>query len=147
TKMWPILFWGMGMTKFIASVAGRSRKMLPATLVLAGATFASSAALAQGADSNVTTNNGGIKTPTVASGMSQSGAAIAGAISAVETAFLTQQGSAFVSAPGNPQPNQPGGGIWIRGVGGEANISSNSSSTMVATQSGTPTTLVTANVN
>src|SRR5262249_8750772 len=67
--------------------------------------------------------------------------------SAVETAFLTQQGSAFVSAPGNPQPNQPGGGIWIRGVGGEANISSNSSSTMVATQSGTPTTLVTANVN
>jgi hypothetical protein len=25
----------------------------------------------------------------------------------------------FVSAPGDPEPNQPGGGVWVRGVGGE----------------------------
>src|SRR5262245_41589763 len=42
--------------------------------------------------------------------------AIAGIIGSVNTAFLTQQGSAFVSAPGNPAPDQPGGGIWSRAL-------------------------------
>jgi hypothetical protein len=37
----------------------------------------------------------------------------------IGTAFLTQQGSAFVSAPNDPRPDQPGGGVWMRGVGGE----------------------------
>ena len=45
--------------------------------------------------------------------------AFAGALGNLSTAFLTQQGSAFVSAPGDPKPDQPGGGVWIRGVGGE----------------------------
>lgn len=40
-------------------------------------------------------------------------------IGSLSTGFLTQQGSAFVSAPSNPKPDQPGGGVWIRGVGGE----------------------------
>jgi len=62
--------------------------------------------------------------------MGQGTAALAGAISAVETAFLSQQGSAFVSAPGNPAPNQPGGGVWIRGVGGEANVKSSSTTVL-----------------
>jgi opacity protein-like surface antigen len=142
-----ILFFGeTGMVMFIGS--GRAQKWMPAALALAGATFASSAALAQGANCTVVTNNAAVNAAAVASGMSQSSAAIAGAISAVETAFLTQQGSAFVSAPGNPQPNQPGGGIWIRGVAGEANIASNSTSTMNATPSrGAATPPVTANVN
>ena len=43
----------------------------------------------------------------------------AGALGNMETAFQTQQGSAFVSAPNDPQPNQPGGGVWTRAVGGE----------------------------
>lgn len=43
--------------------------------------------------------------------------ALVSVIGTVNTAFLTQS-SAFVSAPGNPQPDQPGGGIWTRGVGG-----------------------------
>jgi opacity protein-like surface antigen len=55
-----------------------------------------------------------------------SGAAIAGAIGSVNSVFLTQQGSAFVSAPSNPTPNQPGGGVWARGVGGEADVKSTS---------------------
>jgi outer membrane autotransporter protein len=33
------------------------------------------------------------------------------------TAFLTQT-SAFVGAPANPAPGQPGGGVWARGIGG-----------------------------
>src|SRR5712672_3810165 len=51
--------------------------------------------------------------PSAISGM------ITSSIFAVNSAFLTQTG-AFVSAPANPAPGQEGGGVWIRGVGGEA---------------------------
>ena len=40
------------------------------------------------------------------------------AINTANTAFLSQS-TAFVSAPGNPAPNQEGGGVWVRGIGGE----------------------------
>jgi len=36
------------------------------------------------------------------------------------TAFLNQT-NAFISAPPNPQPDQVGGGVWARGVGGRIN--------------------------
>jgi len=36
------------------------------------------------------------------------------------TAFLTQT-NAFISAPPNPQPDQTGGGVWTRGIGGRIN--------------------------
>jgi outer membrane autotransporter protein len=62
------------------------------------------------------------------------GAAIAGAIGNVNTAFLTQQGSAFVSAPSNPMPDQPGGGVWARAVGGNVNLSTTSVSTGVTSR-------------
>ena len=55
----------------------------------------------------------------IAAAGSSAAGSFAGALGNLSTAFLTQQGSAFVSAPGNPQPNQPGGGVWVRGVGGE----------------------------
>lgn len=60
-------------------------------------------------------------------------AAIASAIGNVNTAFLTQQGSAFVSAPANPAPDQPGGGVWARGIGGEVTLKSTSNSSLVTT--------------
>src|SRR5262245_35523047 len=55
--------------------------------------------------------------------------ALAGALGNLSTAFQTQQGSAFVSAPSDPKPDQPGGGVWVRGVGGEVTnkFSTNSS--------------------
>ena len=53
-----------------------------------------------------------------AAGGAASGA-YSGALGNIGTAFLTQQGSAFVSAPNDPRPDQPGGGVWMRGVGGE----------------------------
>jgi opacity protein-like surface antigen len=53
---------------------------------------------------------------------------LAGAIGNINTIFLTQQGSAFVSAPPNPSPNQPGGGVWARAVGGEVTLKSTSTS-------------------
>src|SRR5215207_2152228 len=55
---------------------------------------------------------------TLAIPASAASAAISAAIGNVSTAFLTQQGSAFVSAPADPAPDQPGGGVWARGVGG-----------------------------
>jgi opacity protein-like surface antigen len=38
-------------------------------------------------------------------------------INSVNTAFLTQS-SALIGSPANPQPDQQGGGVWARGVGG-----------------------------
>jgi hypothetical protein len=45
------------------------------------------------------------------------------AITTLDIAFLTQT-SAFVGTPNNPQPDQLGGGVWIRGVGGQNTVSS-----------------------
>jgi hypothetical protein len=53
-------------------------------------------------------------------------ASIANAITSANSIFLTQQGSAFVSAPSNPAPYQPGGGVWAKAVGGEANVTTTS---------------------
>jgi opacity protein-like surface antigen len=51
---------------------------------------------------------------------------VTSSVSTVSTAFLTQS-SAFIAAPPNPAPGQQGGGIWIRGVGGQVDVKSNSS--------------------
>jgi outer membrane autotransporter protein len=56
-------------------------------------------------------------TPAIASASSGVATLIA-SINAVNTAFLTQS-SAFIATPPNPQPDQQGGGVWVRGVGGQ----------------------------
>ncbi|MGZ8997897.1 MAG: autotransporter outer membrane beta-barrel domain-containing protein, partial [Allosphingosinicella sp.] len=53
------------------------------------------------------------------------------AINTANTAFLTQS-TAFVSAPANPGPNQEGGGVWTRGIGGEITTKSTSTTSNVA---------------
>jgi opacity protein-like surface antigen len=65
-------------------------------------------------------------------------ASLAGTIGNVNTAFLTQQGSAFVSAPANPAPDQPGGGVWVRAIGGEVKTTSTSTGTLIGTNAGAP---------
>ncbi len=64
--------------------------------------------------------------------LSASGASAVGSIvstlNTVSTTFLTQS-TAFVSAPGNPQPNQSGGGIWVRGIGGTVETDTRSTAT------------------
>ena len=50
-------------------------------------------------------------------GRGSSVSAFVSTINAVNTAFLTNT-SAFVSAPGGPQPDQQGGGVWVRGIAG-----------------------------
>ena len=94
--------------------------------VLAGIAFAMSISASSGAFAQCTSSATGpgatVFGPQLAQ-ISQSGGAAAGAFASglgnMNTAFLSQQGSAFVSAPGDPQPNQEGGGVWTRGVGGE----------------------------
>ena len=98
---------------------------------------AASASLAQ----NCTTTQTGTVIPnlgTLAVPAGAASAALSGAIGNVNTAFLTQQGSAFVSAPGNPAPDQPGGGVWARGVGGQMDLKTTSASTGVTTVNGAP---------
>ena len=107
--------------------------------IVVGATFAvalsATSALAQNCVTNQTgfiiNNIGTLGVPPGATS-----GAIAAAVSSVNSVFLTQQGSAFVSAPANPVPNQPGGGVWARAVGGEANVSSTSVSTGTAVGTG-----------
>lgn len=67
---------------------------------------------------------------TVASIATSVAANIAANIAAANTAFLTQS-SAFVGAPGNPEPDQQGGGVWTRGVVGQVNVKSASTNSLV----------------
>jgi outer membrane autotransporter protein len=141
------------MSVFFTSIRGPG---LFAGAGLAGLLLASPAAFAQAppplttSSLNCTTTQ--FSTPvtignigTLAIPTSAASAAISAAIGNVSTAFLTQQGSAFVSAPANPAPDQPGGGVWARGVGGQANLSSTSSSVGISTQGGA--VINTANTN
>jgi outer membrane autotransporter protein len=82
--------------------------------------FASSGAQAQSCvvPSSAITNLGSVgSSPASVSSM------IAGTITAASTAFLLQS-TAFIGSPPNPQPDQQGGGIWVRGVGGNVDVKS-----------------------
>jgi hypothetical protein len=50
-------------------------------------------------------------------------ASISTSVTTVNTAFLTQT-TAFVASPQGTQPGQFAGGVWIRGVGGSADVDS-----------------------
>jgi len=60
------------------------------------------------------------------------GSMVGASITSSSTAFLLQS-SSFVGAPANPAPDQQGGGIWTRGVGGEVTIKSSSAITIAGT--------------
>jgi len=53
--------------------------------------------------------------------VSASVGALISSINTANTAFLTQS-SAFIGSPANPQPDQEGGGVWARGVGGHLSV-------------------------
>jgi opacity protein-like surface antigen len=62
-------------------------------------------------------------------GRGSSLSALTSTINTVNTAFLTST-TAFVSAPGAPQPDQQGGGVWGRVIAGTADTSTNSTATL-----------------
>ena len=116
--------------------------------ILAGLAFAMAVSTGSGAFAqNCTTTTTGPGAPffggqlqTAAAAGGAAAGAFAGALGNMSTAFLSQQGSAFVSAPGDPKPDQPGGGVWVRGVGGEVTnkFSSNATGTITSGAGGAP---------
>jgi outer membrane autotransporter protein len=95
------------------------RAASPALGALVLALFSASAAQAQCTPVGL---NPGPSFPTETAAMAVAGASayvgtIVSSIHSTNTAFLAQS-SAFVASPANPQPDQQGGGVWARGVGG-----------------------------
>jgi opacity protein-like surface antigen len=128
-------FWGLEMNLLSAKSRTAQNVILTGAafallLSTSSGSFAQCAATAQ-AGRVILTNQAQLVTPPGAAS-----AALAGAIGNVNTAFLSQQGSAFVSAPANPAPDQPGGGVWGRAIGGEVNLKSTSNSTSTSTVAG-----------
>lgn len=60
---------------------------------------------------------------TLGASMGATVASVIGATSAINSAIIGQGSTAFVSSPANPVPDQQGGGVWTRGVGGSLNTS------------------------
>jgi opacity protein-like surface antigen len=134
----------MGSILLRPTTEGRRRRIFSA-IAFAMASSASTAAFAQCAAPATTgialSNQSQLSIPPGAVA-----GALSGAIGNVNTAFLTQQGSAFVSAPANPAPDQPGGGIWGRAIGGEVNLKTTSNSTVTNTRLDTGAVVGTATI-
>ncbi|MBO0756922.1 MAG: autotransporter domain-containing protein [Bradyrhizobiaceae bacterium] len=94
--------------------------------------FSASGAQAQCAASGSLQNSP--LSPTVAmavAGVSASVNALVTSTNTANTAFLTQS-SAFIGSPINPQPDQEGGGVWVRGVGGHVSTSTTSTTSNIS---------------
>jgi opacity protein-like surface antigen len=124
----------------------RSRRIFSA-IAFVVASSASTVAFAQCAAPVVTSGVGLSNQSGLAIPPGAASAALSGAIGNVNTAFLTQQGSAFVSAPANPTPDQPGGGVWGRAIGGEVNLKTTSNSTVTNTRNDTGAVVGTSTIS
>jgi outer membrane autotransporter protein len=116
----------------VRRIAGR---VILGITAVAGMASTSSEALAQacGGGAGLTffnNNSNRVTTPLgpVFSGGATAAGAIISSIEASNSVFLTQS-NAFISAPPNPKPDSQGGGVWVRGVGGEVTYSGNSTVT------------------
>ena len=128
--------------------------------IFAGVAFAAmlsvpTAAMAQNCNVTNIAGPGGIGVPPGTTGpgagilgqfTSALSAQISAATSNANTVFQAGQGSAFVSAPGNPPPNSPGGGVWGRATGGQATVTG-TSTTQTLNQSPPATLDQTTTVN
>jgi outer membrane autotransporter protein len=103
----------------------RAQSLILGVAPLVLMTFWASTAQAQ-CTSNGLTAPLPVGTATAVAGVSASVGSLVASIHTADTAFLTQS-SAFIGSPANPQPNQPGGGMWARGIGGR--MTSNTSAT------------------
>jgi opacity protein-like surface antigen len=117
----------MGLIANARGVCSKSGAL--AVIAFAVALAASSSAMAQNCTvSDVAGPNGGAKggvgpgAGLLGEFSSALSAQISAATSDTNTIFQAGQGSAFVSAPANPPPDSPGGGIWTRVTGGQATV-------------------------
>jgi opacity protein-like surface antigen len=100
---------------------GLTRRAIP--MLVSGLALMAGLLASTGAQAQCTGDNGGIGI--VGSGLT----AVTSMIGTVNTAFMTP-GSAFVASP-ESAPNQIGGGVWVRTVGGTADTYSNTNFTGV----------------
>jgi outer membrane autotransporter protein len=94
-------------------------------VALAASLFAASGAQAQncvGGTSAISNSQG------LLGSISGVASMLGASISATSTAFLLQS-SSFIGSSPNPAPDQQGGGIWVRGVGGQVDVKSSSANT------------------
>jgi opacity protein-like surface antigen len=96
------------------------------TGLLAGVAAAASLFAATGAQAQNCTVTGNPFLAVIGTSPASVSSMIASSLTAANTAFLLQS-TAFVGAPGNPAPDQQGGGVWTRAVGGEVDIKSTTS--------------------
>src|SRR5262249_27120351 len=89
--------------------------------------IASSAAQAQCVNSPV---GGADLTPFVPFARGSSVNSMVSVLNTVTSAYLTQT-NAFISAPPNPQPDQQGGGVWTRGIGGRVDTTANGVTSLI----------------
>lgn len=128
--------WGLGMFHAVKTRSSRIRSSwIAATAVFSLVASASTGALAQNCNVTNIAGPAGIGVPPGTTGpgagiLGQLTSALSAQLSAstsnTNTIFQAGQGSAFVAAPSNPPPDSPGGGIWIRGTGGQATVSGTS---------------------
>jgi outer membrane autotransporter protein len=128
-----------GVTMFNARIHHTSGKFRTGLLVVAAAVSLFAATGAQAQNCNVTPTGGDTQLARqlgiIGASPASVSAMISSSLTAANTAFLLQS-TAFVGAPGNPAPDQQGGGVWWRAVGGEVDIKSSTTST--ASQPVTP---------
>jgi opacity protein-like surface antigen len=111
------------------------KSALLGTSALAFALF-SSGAWAQTCTNFIPTTPGGTaigNTSGFAGFATSAASSLSASIANMQTVFLGNQTSAFVANPGGAGPNEQGGGVWARGVGGEATIKSTSGATVTFT--------------
>jgi hypothetical protein len=75
--------------------------------------------------------------PAAVCAAASAGTSITSAITTLNIAFLTQS-TAFITSPSNPRPDQLGGGIWVRAVGGQNTVSSTGATTSVGNPGAIP---------
>jgi opacity protein-like surface antigen len=113
----------------------RTRAILGSAALLLGLAGSSGAWAQCTDDFNFFGTVGGVPTPVqnlLPLGTGSSLSALTSTINTVNTAFLTST-SAFVSAPGNPQPDQQGGGVWARVIAGTVETNTSSIGTLGGT--------------
>jgi opacity protein-like surface antigen len=118
----PRVFSALGPMRPRRSRLGLQRSVALGTAALMFGVFGSSGAFAQCTDNfNFFAFIAGKGNTPVSNllplGTGSSLSALTATINTVNTAFLTST-SAFVSAPGNPQPDQQSGGVWGRTIAG-----------------------------
>ena len=142
---WPCQAWGC--TQALITVGGtdvrdRTQKLAPTRpvqltrmgarvggIAIAVMLFGATSALAQNCVIGAQPAIGNLGQ--VGSSPASVSSVVASTLTTASTAFLLQS-TAFIGSPPNPAPDQQGGGVWVRSVGGGVDVKSNSSTIVTA---------------